>query len=126
MPTPCTHREDEWTTTTSAGIAVCGRCGTQRFVDYRALGPAIGLPEGIPRGATSTGSGTLRPSAPGRQPATASYRLNPASASISTAAIRVIRASGTRFIRVRPPTMPRPATDHRARTAPTPTETGSS
>ncbi|WP_372449065.1 DUF6255 family natural product biosynthesis protein [Streptomyces syringium] len=57
---PCTHPEDEWTT--SAGIAACGRCGTRRFVDYRALGPAIGLPEGAPRGAAGTGSGTLRPS----------------------------------------------------------------
>ncbi|MEV6776087.1 DUF6255 family natural product biosynthesis protein [Streptomyces syringium] len=56
---PCTHPEGEWTT--SAGIATCGRCGTQRFVDYRALGPAIGLPEGVPRGATGTGSGTLHP-----------------------------------------------------------------
>ncbi|MEU2513174.1 DUF6255 family natural product biosynthesis protein [Streptomyces syringium] len=72
MSMPCTHPEGEWTT--SADITSCGRCGTQRFVDYRALGPAIGLPEGAPRGATGTGtgtgtgSGTLRPIGAGVSP----------------------------------------------------------
>ncbi|CAM5718380.1 hypothetical protein STENM223S_10298 [Streptomyces tendae] len=45
---------------------------------------------------------------------------------MSSAAIRVISFSGTRFISALPPTMPRPATAHSASTAPRPTESGSS
>ncbi|WP_049716358.1 DUF6255 family natural product biosynthesis protein [Streptomyces caatingaensis] len=40
----CPHPDDAWTT--SNGVATCGRCGTRRVVDYRALGQAVGPPDG--------------------------------------------------------------------------------
>ncbi len=56
----------------------------------------------------------------------ASYTLHTPSSAITAAAILVISPSGTLFIRALPPTMPRPATAHRASTAPRPTDSGSS
>ncbi|GAV42883.1 hypothetical protein Saa2_05829 [Streptomyces acidiscabies] len=63
---------------------------------------------------------------PHPQPATASQRLHTPSPSINTAATFVIRLNGTLFINAFPPTIPNPATAHSARTAPRPTERGSS
>ncbi|WP_344963704.1 DUF6255 family natural product biosynthesis protein [Streptomyces thioluteus] len=44
MRDDCPHPEGEWTT--DNGVATCGRCGLRRVVDYRALGPAVGPPDG--------------------------------------------------------------------------------
>src|SRR5690606_12386873 len=82
--------------------------GSGRAGPRCVTGPAAGPPGG--RGGDHRG---------------ASHRLHPPSASISRAALLVIRPSGTRLIRALPPAMPRPATVQRARTAPRPTERGS-
>lgn len=88
----------------------------------------------VPAAAGGTGRPADQPALPGppayparpAQPVTASHRLHTPSPSISSAAMRVISLSGTRFIRALPPTMPSPATAHSASTAPRPTESGSS
>lgn len=38
----------------------CGGCGTRRFVDYRALGLALELPERLPPCGSAVGSARLR------------------------------------------------------------------
>ncbi|GAA0385603.1 DUF6255 family natural product biosynthesis protein [Streptomyces luteireticuli] len=44
MNDDCPHPPNAWST--DNGVALCGRCGLRRIVDYRALGRAVGPPDG--------------------------------------------------------------------------------
>ncbi|MFI1969327.1 DUF6255 family natural product biosynthesis protein [Streptomyces cinnamoneus] len=52
----CPHPEAAWST--DEGVRTCERCGVRRFVDYRAVGLAVDLPEALTRhGVTVVGAG---------------------------------------------------------------------